>query len=87
MRAARERPASPIVNLTPVLSTARRLAVVWGVHSVQIAGVHDVDEMTMVACDIARREGFAAGGQIIVVLAGMPFGRAETTNLLRVAKT
>jgi pyruvate kinase len=34
---------------------------------------------------IARREGFAAKGEEIVVVAGMPFGQAGTTNALRVA--
>jgi len=85
LRAARERPESPVVSLTPIVKTARRLAVVWGVHSVQIEEVHDVPEMTVMACEVARREGFAQAGQIIVAIAGMPFGRAGTTNLMRIA--
>lgn len=85
LRAARERPRCPVLSLTPIRSTARRLALVWGIHSVQIAGVADVDEMTAVACEVARREGFASGGQRIVAIAGMPFGRAGTTNLMRIA--
>lgn len=85
LRAARERPESPVLSLTPVICTARRLAVVWGIHSVRIEGVTDVNEMTAVACEVARREGFAQSGQTIVVIAGMPFGRAGTTNLMRIA--
>jgi pyruvate kinase len=85
LRAARERPESPVLSLTPLVSTARRLAVVWGIHSVQIDGVTDVNEMTAVACEVARREGFAVAGQIIVAIAGMPFGRAGTTNVMRIA--
>jgi pyruvate kinase len=85
LRAARERPESPMLSLTPLIGTARRLALVWGSHSVEIDGVTDVNEMTAVACEVARREGFAAPGQIIVAIAGMPFGRAGTTNLMRVA--
>ena len=34
IRASRERPEAPILSLTPKISTARRLALVWGVHSV-----------------------------------------------------
>ena len=34
LRAARERPEAPIIGLTPSQETARRLAVVWGVHAV-----------------------------------------------------
>jgi len=85
LRAARERPESPVLSLTPIVATARRLSVVWGIHSVQIDGVTDVNEMTAVACEIARREGFAVSGQFIVALAGMPFGSAGTTNLMRIA--
>jgi pyruvate kinase len=85
LRAARERPESPVLSLTPVMATARRLAVVWGVHSVRIEGVADVNEMTDVACEVARREGFAQSGQIIVAIAGLPFGKSATPNLMRIA--
>jgi pyruvate kinase len=47
--------------------------------------VADVRQMTAIACDIARREGFAETGQTIVAIAGMPFGTSGTTNLLRIA--
>jgi pyruvate kinase len=85
LHAARERPECAVLSLTPIVSTARRLAVVWGIHSVQIDGVTDVNQMTDVACEIALREGFAKSGQTIVAIAGMPFGRAGTTNLMRIA--
>lgn len=85
LRAARERPESSVLSLTPVVATARRLAVVWGVHSVRIEGVTDVNEMTDLACEVARREGFAESGKIIIAIAGMPFGKAATPNLLRIA--
>ncbi len=85
LRAARERPESPILSLTPRLATARRLALVWGVHSVLTADVADVDQMTERACEAARRDGFAQAGQFIVAIAGMPFGTPGTTNLIRIA--
>ena len=85
LRAARERPESPILSLTPSMATARRLALVWGVHSVHIGDVADVDQMTAQACDVARRDRFAEAGQFIVAIAGMPFGTPGTTNLMRIA--
>ena len=85
LRAARERPVCPVLTLTPNKSTARRLAVVWGIHSVQIDGVANVNEMTAVACETALRLGFAQSGQHIVAIAGIPFGSATTTNLMRIA--
>lgn len=85
LRAARERPESPVLSLTPNLSAARRLALVWGIHSVHIDDVADVHQMTELACAMARRERFAQPGQTIVAIAGMPFGTPGTTNLMRVA--
>lgn len=85
LRAARERPEAPVLSLTPHLSTARRMALVWGVHSVSIQDVSTVVQMTAIACEVARRERFADEGQIVVSIAGMPFGEPGTTNLLRIA--
>jgi pyruvate kinase len=85
LRAARERPQASVLSLTPQLGIARRLALAWGIHSVHIDDVADVDQMTDVACTVARREGFAAAGQTIVAIAGMPFGTPGATNLMRIA--
>jgi len=86
LRAARERPAAPIVSLTPDIRTARRLALVWGVHSVLAPDVRDVTEMVDNARETALREEFARPGDTVVIAAGMPFGVAGTTNLLRIAQ-
>ena len=84
LRAARERPAAPILGMATRPETARRLALVWGVHSVLAHEVGDVGEMSEYACETARREGFARAGDIVVIAAGMPFGVAGTTNLLKI---
>ena len=86
LRAARERPNSPILSLTPHLSTARRLALVWGLHSVLTEDVERVEEMVDQACGTAVAEGFANAGDLLVIMAGMPFGISGTTNLLRIAR-
>jgi pyruvate kinase len=86
LRAARERPSAPVLGLTPHLRTARRLAIVWGVHAVASEDVRDVDAMIQRACDTAVREGYARPGEEVVVVAGLPFGRPGTTNLLHVAR-
>ena len=86
LRAARERPRPPILSMTPSLATARRLALVWGVHSVQTQDVSHVTEMVEHACRAACDEGFANPGDNILISAGMPFGTPGATNLLRIAK-
>jgi pyruvate kinase len=85
LRAARERPGVPIIVLTPVAGTGRRLAIAWGLHCVVTEDAHDFEDMVDRACQIAFREGFAQPNQRIVVTAGVPFGTPGATNLLRVA--
>jgi pyruvate kinase len=85
LRVARERPDCPILGLTPHLASARRLAVVWGVHPLVMQDIHSMTEMVARASRAALQEGFARHGEEIVVTAGVPFGTPGTTNALRVA--
>jgi len=84
-RIARERPNSTVVALTPNAATARRLTLVWGVHSVVTKDASDVDDMAFRACKFAVREGFAAEGDRLIVVAGVPFGTPGATNMVRIA--
>ncbi len=85
LRAARERPEAPVLSLAPSLEVARQLSLAWGVHSLHVAEVSDLAQSTSVACEVAQQEQFAKPGQTLVVIAGVPFGTAGTTNLMRVA--
>ena len=84
LRMARERPDVPVIGCTSNLATARRLALVWGVHAVVTAETNTMSETVTRASRIARVEGFATPGQEIVVTAGIPFNQPGTTNALRV---
>jgi pyruvate kinase len=84
LRAARERPAAPVLSITPNVTVARRLVLAWGVHSVHSEGVRDVAEMVNKALTTAQAEHFAQAGDYIVIAAGLPFGSARTTNLLHI---
>jgi pyruvate kinase len=85
LRIARERPQPPILALTPKVETARRLALVWGVHAVITEDARDVDDMADRACKIANSEGFARAGQRVIIVAGVPFGTPGATNMVRIA--
>jgi pyruvate kinase len=86
LRAARERPEIPILALTPQLNTARRLALGWGLHCVLTDDATGFSDMVERACRIAREEEFADPGSIILITAGVPFGKPGTTNVLRIAR-
>lgn len=85
LRAARERPAAPILALTPNLPTARRLALLWGAHCVHLADITSFNDMVNKAVRTAHREQIAGPGQRVVITAGVPFGTPGSTNVLRIA--
>jgi pyruvate kinase len=85
LRAARERPRTRILTLSPSLKAGRKMGLVWGIHSVQTEDARDMDDMVDRACRIAFREGFARPGDRVIVTAGLPFGTPGSTNNLRIA--
>jgi pyruvate kinase len=85
LRIARERPASSILAMTPIVEIARRLALVWGLHPVVTDDARDERDMADRACRHAFIEGFAGVGERVLVVAGVPFGTPGSTNNLRIA--
>lgn len=83
-RIARKRPPVAIAAITPDISVARRATLLWGAHSVLSEDVHSYEEMVSTAEDILLKEGLAQPGDLAVVVAGIPFATAGTTNNLRV---
>ena len=86
LRVSRERPAAPILALTPVAATARRLALAWGLHCVLIEDAKDLSDMVRKATKIAAAEEFAKPGERVIITAGIPLGIPGTTNMLRIAQ-
>jgi pyruvate kinase len=85
-RAARERPIERIIGMTPNVTTARRLALVWGVTVCMTEDAKDMDDMVSKAIKAVKKEGVAKLGDRIVVTAGIPFGSPGKTNLVRIAR-
>ena len=86
LRAARERPEVPIIGLTPNVKTARRLSVVWGVHTVHSSDARDFQDMVTKASHFAVTDDFAQESDRIIITAGVPFGTPGATNVLRVTR-
>ncbi len=86
LRAARERPAVPIIAATPALTTARQLSLVWGTHPVLMPDIHKFSEMVNKGCQVAFDQQFARQGELIIMIAGVPFAVSGGTNILRIAK-
>ncbi|HWU92474.1 MAG TPA: pyruvate kinase [Sphingomicrobium sp.] len=85
-RIARERPPVAILAMSASLTTARRMGLQWGVHAVQTRDVTSFEEMVEKGKRMALRHKIAKGGERIVLMAGIPFGTAGSTNVLHVVR-
>ena len=83
-RVARERPSVPVLVLTPSGAVARKVALLWGAHSVTIREIGSFEELIAKGKRMALRHGFGGAGSKLVVMAGVPFGSSGSTNLLHV---
>ncbi|HEX5997934.1 MAG TPA: pyruvate kinase, partial [Hyphomicrobiaceae bacterium] len=69
LRVARERPGLPVIGLSPVVATGRKLAAVWGVHCVLTSDPENQAAMVRKACRIAFDEGYAKPGEGVIIVA------------------
>ena len=82
---ARERPRVPILALTSVQRTARRLELSWGTNCVIVAPVDRFKMAVVAAVRAAIGQGYATEKDKIIITAGVPFNTPGSTNILRVA--
>jgi len=86
LRAARHRPAVPILCLTTCAKVSHQMCMSYGVQSVHVEYVTNPKEAVEAGIKCAKEQGLAKAGDKIVLTAGIPFGMAGTTNNLRVAE-
>jgi pyruvate kinase len=85
-RIARDRPTVPLMVLTPSLTTARRVGLLWGTHAVHTKDVESFEEMVGKAKRMALRHQLGKAGDRVVMMAGVPFGTPGSTNVLHVQR-
>jgi pyruvate kinase len=85
-RIARERPPVPLLAMSPSQHTARRMGLLWGVHAVHSRDVSSFEEMVEKAKRMALRHQLAKGGDRVIIMAGIPFGTAGSTNVIHVVR-
>jgi pyruvate kinase len=80
---SRYRPPVRVIAITPHDTTARQLAVNYGVFPVLAPDVSSTDEMLAQMDRVMMEGGYLQRGQRVVFLAGQPVGRPGTTNLMK----
>jgi pyruvate kinase len=84
LRCSKARPAVPVIAASPNPDVLRRTALYSGVVPLLVSPGRDTDEMVANATAAALKGGFVREGDRVVIVAGVPVGRAGQTNLLKV---
>ena len=82
---ARERPRVPIIAMTSEPQVLRQMCLIWGAHCVLTPVLERFKQAVVNAAHAAVEFDFADARQKIIVMAGVPFNTAGSTNILRVA--
>ena len=83
-RVARLRPALPMLAFTSEPATARRLTVTWGIRTFVMRPFQHMSTMVEAVDHELIGAGLVEFKDVIVVVAGRPYGVTGTTNSLRV---
>ncbi len=77
------RPEARIIAMTTSEVTYRRLALYWGVTPILSSPAVTINEVIESAETMLRERNLAASGEHVVIIAAMPVGAGETTNMLK----
>lgn len=83
---ARERPHSLIVGLTPNPKVARMMGLFWGTYPILAKQITSFNEMISTASEAILKEQVAQVGDLIIILAGVPFAKSSGSNIMRIIK-
>jgi pyruvate kinase len=85
-RLSRLRPIKPVFAFTPVEHVWNQLALTWGIQPVLVPMVGHTDEMTAQVDRSLLEMELVEDGDLVVIAAGSPPGKAGSTNSLKVHK-
>ena len=86
IKVSRVRPKQMILTVTPIIKTARKLTLVWGVKCIVQKDANNLEEMIKMTKAYSKREKIVKKGEKMVITAGLPLKKLGTTNLIRVIK-
>jgi pyruvate kinase len=86
LRLSRERPSKAIIVLTPSITCARRMSLVWGCSAVVTPEPQSFESIVAESTAVCLRAGIAREGDLIAVTAGVPFGTVGSTNVVHVTR-
>lgn len=78
------RPKSPIIAATTNEKVRRQLAIEWGVYPIRATLASSIDDLFYESINLLKNIKFVKEGELVILTAGMPLGKAGSTNIMMV---
>ncbi len=80
------RPAAKIVTISPNINICRQVSLLWGVQSINSRDANGWKDMMSISKEIIKKLKFIKTNDFVIITAGLPFGKAGMTNMIRLYK-
>mgnify|MGYP001334603887 FL=1 len=80
------RPAAKIVTISPNINVSRQVSLLWGVQSINSRDANGWKDMMSISKVIIKKLKFIKKNDFVIITAGLPFGKAGMTNMIRLYK-
>ncbi len=80
------RPAAKIVTISPNINVCRQVSLIWGVKAINSRDASGWKDMMSISKEIIKKLKFIKKNEFVIITAGLPFGRAGMTNMIRLYK-
>ena len=80
------RPRVKIITISPNINVSRQMSLLWGVHSINSRDANGWKDMMNISREIIKKDKSIKKNDYVVITAGLPFGNAGMTNMIRLYK-
>ncbi|MCZ2257990.1 pyruvate kinase [Sporosarcina sp. G11-34] len=81
---AKYRPGCPIIALTSSETCSRKLTLVWGIYPIVGSTVTSIDAILEESIEESVKHQYVGHGDVVIITAGVPVGKAGSTNLMKI---
>ncbi|PIC65251.1 pyruvate kinase [Sporosarcina sp. P13] len=80
---AKYRPGVPIIAVTRSEEICSKLTLIWGVYPIVGKKALDIDGILQESVEESVKHQYVTHGDVVIITAGVPVGKAGTTNLMK----
>ena len=80
------RPSVKIITISPNINVSRQTSLFWGVESINSRDAHGWKDMMDISKQIIKKDKSIKKNDNVIITAGLPFGKAKMTNMIRFYK-